>query len=154
MLINKKIDKNLKKELKKCKKEKIRCAKQYDDWKDDDYNCGPLKFIWGLNTNSVEEPNFRTLNVAYIYYNRDNGLYFLDLDGELNEFNRPKDDLLKLNTYFTEWVQADEKLFEEAQNFNVKENLGSIQNLYKDMLTGKSIAELYYKFKLVLKGLV
>lgn len=154
MLTNKKIDKKLKKELKKCKKEKIRCAKQYADWKDDDYNCGPLKFIWGLNTNSAEEPNFRTLNIIYIYYNRDNGLYFLELDGDSNEFkNNYVNNLQKIESYFTEWICSNTAMNEEVKNFKLTDCIETIMNLSKDLFIGKSIAELYYKFKILVKGL-
>lgn len=154
MLTNKKIDKKLKKELKKCKKEKIRCAKQYTDWKDDDYNCGPLKFIWGLNTNSAEKSNFRTLNLIYIYYNRDNGLYFLELDGDSNEFNEYYiKELQKIESCFTEWICSNSTMYEEVKNFAFDKDIGTVMNLGKDLFVGKSIAELYYKLRILVKGL-
>lgn len=154
MLTNKKIDKQLKNELKRYEKEKIRCAKQYVDWKDDDYNCGPLKFIWGLNTNSVEEPNFRTLNIVSIYYNRDNGLYFLDLEGDANEFNEYYiKELQKVESRFTEWICSNSTVYEEVKTFNFDRDIGTVMNLGKDLFVGKSIAELYYKFKILVKGL-
>ena len=46
--IKTKLNKITKKELIKAEKEKKRCQRLYLDWKDDEYNCGPLKFIWGV----------------------------------------------------------------------------------------------------------
>ena len=69
---------NTKKELNHIKREKKRCLKTYSDWEDDEYNCGPLKFIWALSSNL--NPNFSTLNDLIVYYNRDSKKYLLDID--------------------------------------------------------------------------
>ena len=93
-------------------KDKIYCARmkrKYPDWEDNEYNCGDLKFIWGVKSYddlSSAMPNFYTMNDIDIIYSRKSGLYSLGvetiyafdggqkqgevkyLDGLLNEFTK------------------------------------------------------------------
>ena len=78
------------KELKRANKEKKRCKKLYEDWVDNEFNCGPNKFIFGIiskdnsyvlrNPQNISIPSFSTLNDLQIYYNRDTKKYLLDVD--------------------------------------------------------------------------
>ena len=52
----------LKKELKNGLKEKKRCQKLYDDWVDNEFNMGPLKFIFAVTSIKNQTPSFNTLN--------------------------------------------------------------------------------------------
>lgn len=79
----------LQKDLERAKMEKERCSKQYSDWKDDEYNMGPLKFIFAVPFYYKDTPSFCSLNDLIIYYNRDNKKYFLDIDIE-SPFNSLK----------------------------------------------------------------
>jgi hypothetical protein len=78
----KKINKWLRKEFRAIKKKKKQCKKLYPDWKDDEFNMLEDKFIWGVLINPYENvtPSFNTLNKAYIYYNRETKLYYLNID--------------------------------------------------------------------------
>lgn len=76
-------------ELKRSKKEKKRCKKLYSDWKDDEFNCGANKFIFGIlskdnkvlaDAPQTGVPSFQTLNCMQVYYNRDTQKYLLDID--------------------------------------------------------------------------
>ena len=76
-------------ELKRANKEKKRCKKMYKDWVDNEFNCGPNKFIFGvisddnkymLEASQTGIASFQTLNNLQIYYNRDTQKYLLDID--------------------------------------------------------------------------
>lgn len=79
---NKKLDKELKKELRQCKRIKRRCARMYPDWRDDEFNMGANKFIWGVAHNGAPA-SFSTINDIMVYYNRDYKIYFMDIDSQL-----------------------------------------------------------------------
>ena len=53
---------------------------KYPDWKNDEYNCGPNLYIWGIPTDGSEKASFVTLNDMDIYYNRESQKYFLDIE--------------------------------------------------------------------------
>ena len=74
----------IKKYLKEGRRVKKYCRKHYPDWVDNEYNCGFLKFIWGMTQNpDVEkEASFCTLNKAIFYYNRYYKRYYLDISLE------------------------------------------------------------------------
>ena len=95
---NKKLDKELKRELRQCRKIKKRCARKYPDWRDDEFNMGANKFIWGVAHNGAP-PSFLTLNDIMIYYNRDYKLYFMDIDSQLLARDA-KDRLAELKSEF------------------------------------------------------
>lgn len=130
-------------ELKKCKKERARCKKSYSDWKPDQYNCGPLKFIWGINSKGVEVDNFYELNDLQIVYNRDTKKYMLDLDTTVSKDTGVVSHLEELLNIFTKYV-AD-----KIENIDPL-NLSLYWN--GELFQADSITELYYKFKLFVKG--
>ena len=79
-----KLSKQTRDELRLAKKEQKRCEKVYPDWKNDEYNCGPLKYIWGIQSSDdlskSTNANFNTLNDLDIYYNRDTKKYLIGLE--------------------------------------------------------------------------
>ena len=77
----KKVNKFLKREFKRYEKAKKRCAKSYPDWKDDEFNCLDLKYIWGLDINDkTKDTSFDSLNKATLYFNRLINKYELCID--------------------------------------------------------------------------
>lgn len=101
--------------------------RKYPDWEDNEYNCGALKFIWGVKSAhclSSENANLHTINDIDIVYSRETKRYYLNietsylfeegqvgqaeyaeyLDGLLNEFTKfmekNKHDIGKPCTFF------------------------------------------------------
>ena len=71
---------NTKRDIKHALQEKKRCKKQYPDWEDNEYNCGPLKYIWGVQSDGQDATNFYQLTDLDIYYNRDTHKYMLGIE--------------------------------------------------------------------------
>ena len=146
-----KLNKETKEDLRRSKKEKKRCQKLYADWKDDEYNCGPLKYIWGIKSYddlTLSEPNFYTLNDLDIYYNRDNKLYMLDLE-TIYSFETVADRINYLNRLldtFREYMVTN-SLFDS----NYDPFFLYVYN-YGKMFEAESLTELYYKFKIFVTG--
>ena len=138
-------EKFIKTEIKKSNKEKRRCKKLYPDWKDDQYNCGPLKFVWGVNSDGQVTDNFYELNDIQIVFNRDTNKYMLDIDTTISKDNN------------TDIVKHIEKLLNMFTKYTADklENIDPLNlSLYwnGELFQADSITELYYKFKLFVKG--
>ena len=147
-----KLNKETKEDLRRSKKEKKRCQKLYADWKDDEYNCGTLKYIWGIKSyddlSETNKANFYTLNDLDIYFNRDNKLYMLSLE-TIYSFETVADRINYLNRLldtFREYMVTND-LFDSNYDpfFLYRYNDGNI-------FAGNSITELYYKFKIFVTG--
>ena len=146
------LSKKTRADLRRSKKEKNRCKKLYTDWKDDEYNCGPLKYIWGIKScddlSETKDANFYTLNDLDIYFNRDNKLYMLGLE-TIYSFDNNEDRinyLDRLLAAFRKYIATND-LFDSNYDpfFLYRYNDGNI-------FAGNSITELYYKFKLFVTG--
>ena len=145
------LNKETKEELRRSKKEKKRCQKLYADWKDDEYNCGPLKYIWGVKSHddlTLNDANFYTLNDLDIYFNRDNRLYMLGLE-TIYSFDNNGDRINYLNRLldaFKEYMITND-LFDSNYDpfFLYVYNCGK-------MFEAESLTELYYKFKIFVIG--
>lgn len=135
------MNKVLKKELKTGKLEKRRCAKQYPDWKDDEFNCGPLKYIWGVS--DAKNPSFCTVNDMDIYYNRDNGLYFLDLD-KTKEYPNTDSYLRYLEIIYDDFHKYMDGKVDNSNPYKID---------YSNLFSGNSLTELYYKYKVYVNGI-
>lgn len=156
--INKKI-KNIKlniairNELKRIKKEKRRCHKEFYDWIDDEYNCGALKFIWGIKSKddlSNSMPSFHTLNDIEIHYNRDNGKYFLSIE-TIYEFSKYEDICNYLRDLLSKLEYGIKKELGKFDiSFDPKKTLMYYNN--GELFTAYSLTELYYKFKIFVEG--
>ena len=147
----KKIDIIVEDELTKIKKEKERCKNLYSDWEDNEFNCGPLKFIWAFTTIECEkgkELNFSTLNDLIIYYNRDNKKYFLDLDIFRRFENRDQ-----FQNYISLCLCRFRHYLCSTEQLDLKFDPYSFESYTKgDFFTGDTLTELYYKFKFFVKG--
>ena len=130
-------------QIEKAKLEKERCAKEYSDWKDDEYNMGPLKFIFAIPVHNYEIPSFCSLNKFIVYYNRDNGIYFADVDIEAGPKNS-SDIYWQLNNIldkFEEFISKEYKNINKEKCIDYLEKIGS-----EDYLQDESLLNLYYRF--------
>lgn len=150
----------VKKELRRANKEKKRCKKLYEDWVDDEFNCGPNKFIFGVispdNKYMLEAPqkgiaNFYTLNNLQIYYNRDTQKYLLDIDCYGYDID------VGVIPYLTDLLKKFKNFIETHNNIinlnhlideNIFQYLGDMSNYWQanDLIT------LYYKFYIFVIG--
>ena len=134
----------IKKELEKINKEKERCASLYSDWKDDKYNCGPNKFVWGITDKEEIAESFEDLTILMIYYNRDTKNYFLQLDLEkIKDLNR-----VKLLMMF--WL-CDMKERVALDSFNKLD-----KSIFNDGIQFKAptLSELYLQFRIFVNGYI
>ena len=145
------LNKETKEDLRRSKKEKKRCQKLYADWKDDEYNCGSLKYIWGIKSHddlSANKANFYTLNDLDIYFNRDNRLYMLGLE-TIYSFETVADRISYLNRLldtFREYMVTNDLFDSNYDPFFLY-----LYN-YGKMFEAESLTELYYKFKIFVTG--
>ena len=145
------------KELKKAKKEKKRCKKMYSDWRDDEFNCGPNKFIFGVvsDTNKyLKTPqdgcaSFQTLNDLTIYYNRDMHKYVLDID-----VYACCDELCDtyLTTLLNKFKDFVETLTESKINHLINDNIFTYLEDMSGYWTSDTIHTLYFKFYMFVIG--
>ena len=135
----------LNRELKKSRKEKKRCKKLYPDWKDDEYNCGPLRYVWGIQHNGEDTNNFNTLNDLDIYFNRDTKKYILSLDTMV--IMSPEQTMNHLEFLLGKFSKLIGDILECS--FNPYE-----LNVYDagELFIADSLTELYYKFKIFVNG--
>lgn len=132
----------LEKELQRTEEEKRRCAELYPDWKDDKYNCGPNKFIWGLTEDEKVAESFEDLTILMVYYNRDTKNYFLQLDLEKIK------DIGRLKVLMLLWIcDMEEKV--DLDSFNKLD-----KSIFNDGIQFKAptLSELYLQFKIFVNG--
>ena len=155
-MTSKLIEKYLKREMREMKKRKKECAKLYPDWQDDEFNMFECKSLWGLPSRDNEKgcPSFSTYNKAAVYYNRDNKRYYMSLDdGFFDLTNQESREayikyLLEIKDAFATYVFS----FDEDKKIPFEPIC--ISELMDYGLEGKSLAELYCKFCVLIKGIV
>ena len=149
---NRKLNKYLKKELKKnninLAREKARCRRQYPDYLDNEFNMLDNLFVWGYNTNPNVIPSFLTWDDAYIYYNRANDRYYMTLDVGLYEGVKDEESAR---------IELDRlsRIEEAFRNFMIESNLSlrTEKITFHDLgLEGRSLTELYTRFRYMLEG--
>ena len=135
----------------------------YEDWRDDEFNCGAHKFIFGVmsNVNRLLEtpqntPSFYTLNDLQIYYNRDSKKYLLDIEvgfGYVADGNDIK--------YLTNLLKAFKSFIIEYFNYEDEKSilLNASKNTYKyignfneDYWCSDDLLSLYNKFFIFVEG--
>lgn len=139
------------KEIARSKEEKTRCQQQYPDWKDNEFNCGPLKYIFGIQSNGEYADNFNTLNDLDIYFNRDTKKYLLNLDIS-KKFNNKKDKIYWLRFLLIKFAN-----YLPPVNFVNKEDneIYSLENyLNGELFIANSLIELYYNFSIFINGYI
>lgn len=148
----------LKSELKRANKEKKRCKKLYLDWKDDEFNCGPNKFIFGVisddnkvlpNAPQTSIPSFQTLNCMQVYYNRDTEKYLLDIDLYNLESDDPIQYVNKLLKEFKDFVSNEYNIhINNLIEDNLFEYIGDMSNYW----VSSDLATLYFRFYIFAQG--
>ena len=127
-----------------------KCKRKYDDYKDNEFNCGSLEFIWGIK--SVDDltkgnnAHLYSMNDIDIIYDRDTKLYSLGVETayifkDINAECRYLKELLDLFSKFMD---------DNGHNKNYYINL-----FMKDVSTSTSaeiIEELYANFKIYVNG--
>lgn len=144
----KKIDNYLTKVLHRYSREKKRCRAAYPDWQDDAFNMLDNKFIWGYNENPKITPSFLSWDDAYIYYNRINKTFYMEVDTGfymgVKDAEDAQGELERLS-----------KIEEAFRNFLTKNGIplrAEVQSFHNFTLEGESLSELYTKFKIQLEG--
>ena len=140
----KKINKWLKKELKRAKQLRKYCKKHFPDWRDDEYNCGDLKFLWGLTAgcDAAAAPSFCTNNIAVFYYSRIYKKYYLDIDFSCKN----NKEAIKMLDY------VYHHFYLYVLNHNLPKKIIKLQTPFELTLTGDSEMEVLSKFKILLDG--
>lgn len=145
-------------ELKRANKEKKRCKKLYKDWVDDEFNCGPNKFIFGVIADSnkyVESSDdvasFETLNDLVIYFNRDTRKYLLDLEVGYNLYEESDADYLeRLLKAFRCFIENEYHV--SNINMFIKEDLYVYINDMSNYWSANDLITLYCKFYIFVRG--
>ena len=135
------MNKLTKKELKFWKRYNKKIAKKYPDFKEDEYNIGVNKFIYGINRDfTSENTSFDTPNLLDIYYNRANNKYYCTID------------------YIDLRIQDIKKIKELLKKeFEIEESLllsGSIFSAINNGVSSESFLDLIYNVYIILNGLV
>lgn len=149
-----KLKRYLRKEQRKYKKDKIRCAKEYPDWVDDEFNMTDLKFIWGILPKGSREttPSFVTFNDAIVYYNRKNEKYYFDFDygfydgGDRDSMLRMIEDLERVEAAFAAWLH-------ENNNYTKPQGIICDNFFLKEVTCAEDLITLRFKVGILIDGL-
>ena len=141
----------VKKILREIARERKRCAKQYPDWRDDEFNNLDDKFIWGCPPEgkpSDTPTSFNTWDDAYIYFNRADGLYYMEIDtgfynGVWNE-DFAQDEIDRLHHI--------KHCLEKYMYKNQIPRTGKLFPFKNPELCGNSVTELYLKLCVMIEG--
>ena len=135
------MNKLTKKELKFWKKYNKKLAKKYPDFKEDEYNIGVNKFIYGINRDfTSENTSFDTPNLLDIYYNREDKKYYCNIDS------------YGISVYDVEKIKALlKKEFEIEESLLFNENYLLILN---NGVASENFIDLVYKIYIILNGIV
>lgn len=125
------------------------CRRKYADWKDDEYNIGSLKHIWGITSYdnlTGSNANLYTMNDIDITYDRESKLYMLGVETAY---------CFKSKEGECEYLENLLKLFE---GFMDKNNYDKNFDVMFYMLSpsismrAESIEELYAEFRIFVEG--
>jgi hypothetical protein len=118
--------------------------KEYRDYRDDQFNCGPKKFIWGVKSPDDqlpdEKPSFITLNELELIFDRRTRTYELWVDtpnriSNGNEEIRYLSDLLhkfcNYITYHNRPRAEDERFYFSDRGLNLDFKGPSVINIYQ-----------------------
>ena len=123
---------------------------KYSDWEDNEYNCGAIKFIWGIKSYDclVSGPaNIYTMNDIDITYDRKTGLYSLGVETAYM-FDEGKTGEVKyldaLLNEFTEFMNENRYNTNEPYTFFVCDPHTNCR--------AETIPELYTQFRIFVEG--
>lgn len=133
-----------------CKIDNFILTRKYPDYKADEYNCGELKFVWGVKSwDDLSEGNacMWTMNDIEIGYDRKTKEYSLSIE-TVYQF---KDDNNGEVKYLDELLSAFTKYMEENNYcMDMPFDFWNCQSV--DLWRAKSIPELYTSFRLFVEG--
>lgn len=136
-------------EERRYKKSIKKYKKKWPDYVDDEYNCGPYKFIWGVKSGDClihGDANLYTMNDIDITFNMDTQKYTLGIE-TIYYFDSKQDEC----EYYKELLDK----FTQYMNNN---GLGTIKNYNPIFCDSKfnfeadTIVELYIQFKIFVIG--
>lgn len=123
---------------------------KYPDWEDNEYNCGEIKFIWGIKSYDclVSGPaNIYTMNDIDITYSRKTGLYSLGVETDYL-FDEGKTGEVK---YLDELLNEFTKFMNES-GYNTNEPYTFLMCDPRTDCHSETIPELYTQFKIFVEG--
>lgn len=126
-----------------------RYKRKYPDYKDDEYNCGSLKHIWGVKSwddLTGKDACLYTMNDIDITYDRDSDEYILGVEtAYLFENKQGETEYLKrLLGAFTGFM--------ESNNYKTDESYFFFMHNPETVTRAKTIDELYINFKIFVEG--
>lgn len=124
--------------------------KKYPDYIDNEYNCGALKFIWGIKSCddlSAFDSNMYTMNDIEIDYDRDTKQYSLGVE-TIYMF----DDTQNECAYYNNLLESFTK-YMKGNGLDTERNYCTFCSGLDLTLKADSIEELYTRFKIVVTGL-
>ena len=125
--------------------------RKYPDWEDDEYNCGNLKFIWGIKSYddlSSAMPNFYTMNDIDITYNRKSGLYSLGVETAYGFDGGQKQGEVK----YLDYLLSEFTKFMMDNNYRIDEPYMLLMAQPCTNCFAESIPELYMHFRIFVEG--
>ena len=140
----------LKKELRIAKKQRKKCKQQYSEWKNDEYNCAHLQWVWGILAKEQAEidgeANFYTLNDLAIYYDRQTNKYYLDIESSycFSTIEEEHNYITRLYREFKIWMESNH--CDTTARLPMGAGLTSLE--------AKTLPQLFYKFKVYAAGRV
>ena len=118
------------------------------EYEDDKYNCGSLKYIWGVKSwDDITNKNacLHTMNDIDIIYNRDTKLYNLSIETiYMFEGNKEEEECKYLRHLL-------DKFSKYMDNNNLSKDYKTYLAMY-DCFSAETIEELYFKFKIFVGG--
>ena len=124
--------------------------RKYPDWEDNEYNCGEIKFIWGIKSYDwlVSGPaTIYTMNDIDITYDRKTGLYLLGVETAYL-FNEGKTGEVK---YLDDLLNEFTKFMNES-GYNTNEPYTFFMCDPRADCRAKTIPELYTQFRIFVEG--
>lgn len=125
---------------------------KYSDWKDDEYNYGDLKFIWGvIAADNLSSPvaNLHTMNDIDIVYDRKRKLYLLGIE-MLYYFDSPSDKIEYLDDMLNAFTDFMNENNYDKDSSESKEHLLMCDYMFDG--SAKTIEELYIQFRIFVEG--
>lgn len=134
-------------EIKHAEKVKKQCRKLYPDWRDDEFNCGVLKYIWGVDLSCPsKQTSFYDLTDMDIMYNRETNKYLLSVDCNTSPIDKGV-----CAKYLEDLLSAFNKFMKTQDPFiNIDIELSDL--IIGDITQADTLEELYLKFRIFVEG--
>lgn len=125
--------------------------KLYLDYMDDEYNCGALKFIWGVKAYddlSNNKANLYTMNDIDIIYDRDSKKYYLGIEtAYMFDENRKENECKYLKHLLKMFTK-----FMDDNGYSKDYDICLFMNNISINMSAESIEELYINFRIYVEG--